>query len=317
MQKAIGKAKPIIFAILVVTTILLVGRVSMMPVNAVEGENITTNVSVGNSAPTMGVIVCDPISDGNFTPDVGANKSMSCWTVVIDDNGYGEVNQTSLDTNFYSDSIDGADDLNTHYSNGTSSNVATDCTWTNATGTNITVNCTYYIRYFIDPSAGGWTVNFTVNDTSAETGSAAKVLGVATTLGLDVINTSIEFGSLALGGESQRTTDVLNTCNQQIDVKLRESQNSGYLDCPGATDIATDNGDTDGIKYNATTFSWPEGISLTDTSTAYTAFDLNYYDATGTSDGESTKTLYWRIKIPSAGVSGVCTGQTEFVAVAG
>ena len=314
-----SKTRLLILVILVVSVFLLIGRLSIKPVTAVEGENLTTNVSVTNVGPRLGTITCSPISSGNFTPDVAANKTLSCWTVVIDDNGYGDINQSSFKSNLYNDTVGGADDLNTHYSNGTASNRATDCTWTNSSGTNITVNCSYAIRYFVTPSPGGWIVNFTVSDSVVNTNSTSLTIGVATTLGLDVINTTIEYGSVALGGEAQRTTNVTNTGNQQIDVKLRESLNSGNLNCNGvgSANIATDGGSTSGIKYNVSTITWPGGISLTSSSTSYTTFNLDYYAATGTTDGTSASNLYWRIKVPSTGVSGVCTGQTEIVAVAG
>ncbi len=287
----------------------------------IADENLTTNVSVGNSAPTVHTITCSPITDGNFTPSVGANETLYCWAIIEDSNGYGDVNQSTLDTNFYDDTLAGGDDLNSHYSNGTGSNAATNCSWTSASGTNITANCSYNIRYFINPSDDGWTIDFNVTDGSGSTGSNATTLGVVTTIGLDVKNSSIEYGNLALGGESERSINITNTCNQQIDVMLRESDISGdgvgYLYCPSSNDLQTNN-DTSGIRYNDTSsFTWSEGTALTGTSTQYTGFDLGYYSPTGLTDGESTKNIYWRIKIPLTGISGVCSGQTEFIAIAG
>jgi len=249
---------------------------------------------------------------------VGANKTLSCWAVLTDTNGYGDINQSTLNTNFYKDTVGSGDDLNTHYSNGSASTTGTDCTWTGESGTNITVNCSYNIRYFIDPSDNGWTVNFTVQDNSALSGSNTLILGVATTTGLDVKESSIEYGEVALGTTSnEKVTNITNLCNQQIDVKLRESQYSGKLYCPstGSANITTDDA-TSGIRFNMTSgFSWADnGNKLTGTSTTFTTFDLNYYDATGTVDGESTKNLYWLLKLPASGVSGVCSGQTEFIA---
>lgn len=309
-----------------ITSVLLIMGLVILSLTSISstviaGENLTTNVSVGNSAPIVHTVTCSPISDGNFTPSVGANKTLYCWAIIEDGNGYGDINQNTLDTNFYDDTINGGDDLNSHYSNGTGSGAATNCTWTSASGTNITVNCSYNIRYFINPSDNGWTISFNVTDGSSVTDTNATILGVETTLGLDVKNSSIEYGALALGGESQKVVNITNTGNQQIDVMLRESDTSGsgvgYLDCPSLNDLATDNGSTSGIKYNTTSFNWPQGISLTGTSSQYNEFNLDFYSATGTADGENTKNIYWRIKIPSTGISGVCSGQTEFIAIAG
>ncbi len=309
--------------IISVSIIVALGLISPEPAAASQSdENLTTNVTVSNVAPTVGAITCEPSS---LTPAAGSNTTVSCWSTLSDDNGYGDINQSKLITNFWFNETKtetSADDLNDHYSNGSASNAGTDCTWTDASGTDITVNCTYKTRYFIDPTVSPniWTVKIVVNDSSDATGNNETTYTVDSMLGLDVKETSIEYGTLALGEtSSEQKTNVTNWCNQLIDVDLRESEYSGQLYCPatGSANITTDAAST-GIRFNETSsFAFVNGTELTGTSTAFVGFDLDYYDASGTTDGESTSNLYWLIKIPDTGVRGTCSGKTEFVAEAG
>lgn len=321
-----GKVSIAIISVSIVISlaIFVLGLVTYSePVSASQSdENITTNVTVSNVAPTVGAITCDPSS---LTPTAGSNTMVSCLATLSDDNGYGDINQSKLITNFWFNETKvetSDDDLNDHYSNGTASNVATDCTWTDASGTNITVNCSYTTRYYIDPTVSPdiWTVKFVVNDTEDATGSNELAdYTVNSMLGLDVKETSIEYGTLALGDTSlEQITNITNWCNQLIDVDLRESEHSGQLYCPDTDTNIITNATSTGIRFNDTSsFAFVNGTALTGTSTTFAAFDLNYYDASGTTDGESASSLYWLIKIPDTGVGGTCSGKTEFVAAAG
>ncbi len=321
MAEMSGKISIAIISVSIVISLAIFASVTSTPTVLAAGENITTNVTVSNVAPTVGAITCNPSS---LTPTAGTNTTVSCWATLSDDNGYGDINQSKLVTNFWYNETKtetSDDDLNDHYSNGSASNAGTDCTWTDASGTDITVNCSYTTRYYIDPtvSPNVWTVKFVVNDTSDGTGNNETTYTVDSFLGLDVKETSIEYGTVDLGATSlEQITNITNWCNQLIDVDLRESEYSGELYCPDTdTNITTDAAST-GIRFNETSgFAFVNGTELTGTSTTFTAFDLDYYNATGTTDGESANGLYWLLKVPDTGVGGTCSGKTEFVAAAG
>ncbi len=277
----------------------------------VKSDTVTMQVSLSNAAPLVGAISCTPSS---LTPSAGVNTTVFCNATLTDTNGWNDINQSSMNATFYLSATpkDAADDLNIHYSNGSLSSAGTACTFTGGSGNTVEAQCNFTTRYFITP--GTWTVNFTVNDTAGDMAiSNSTSYTVETILGLNIVESLVNFGSLSLSETStEKTTTLQNLGNTLIDVNL--SMAGGILDCPDPySDLDIDG--TDGIRYNLTTsFTFTQGIALTDTATPYTEFDANYYNATGTADGTTSKDLYWLLRVPASGVGGTCTGTTTIVA---
>lgn len=306
------------------TALLSAGLLSMVAVliifsvpfvTAVD-SNITMTVDIVNQGPFLSTPSCSPAS---LTPTAGANTTVTCATNITDHNGVGDIDQTTLGAFLYKtgEVIGAADDLNDHYSNGTSSETSDDCAWSVQNGTTIQATCTFNTRHFIDPAT--WIANFTVNDTNGPTTNTSELTSytVNSILGVDAHTTAIDFGTVELGNiSSEQSTVIANAGNVQIDFNFSETANAGYLACDGtgSDNIATSN-TTSGVRYNLTTsFDFDVAEQLAFPGTNYTEVNLNYYAATSTTDGASTDTMYWLLKVPNVSVGGTCTGTVTILA---
>jgi hypothetical protein len=318
--------KGIVGAIALASATLLVAMLALLllstPMALADGysDNLSTQVDISGVAPSVGAITCDP---DPLVPLAGANVTIRCYATITDNNGWGDIDQNGLNVTVWEDTAGqaGQDDLNDHYSNGTSSNWQTDCCWGDgcsgtSTGTTIVVSCNFTTRYFIT-SGATWNVNMSINDTSGLFGSALlDPYTVNSHLGLNVVNASLDFGSAALGDERNRTVNIENWCNAIIDINLAETDTTGdgvgYLDCALGS-IDTD-GANEGIRFNKTgTAVWAQMLTLAaPTGVDYNDWTQNYYDATGTQDGTEESTLHFTLRVPSSGISGLCNGTTRF-----
>ncbi len=315
--------KGFVGAIALASVTLLVAMIALLLLSPmvladVYNDNLTTTVDISSVAPSIGTITCDPAT---LTPVAGINTTIRCYATITDQNGYDDIDQSGLNVTLWQDSADRRDDddLNTHYSNGSSSFRGTDCTWGSGSGTDIDVSCNFTTRFFITPGTGTWNVNMSINDTSGNFNSSEKDdYNVNTHLGLNVVENTLDFGAAALGEEKNQSVTVENWCNQIIDLNLAETNTTGagvgYLDCALGS-IQTDEGSTEGIKYNKTaTAIWdntmvpltagPGGTDYNDWTQAYT-------NPPDTQDTIQQDTLYFTLRVPSSGVSGVCTGTTR------
>jgi hypothetical protein len=289
---------------------------SPMVLADVNNDNLTTTVDISSVAPSVGTITCDPAT---LTPVAGANTSIRCYATITDQNGYDDIDQNGLNVTLWQNSVDRRDndDLNTHYSNGTSSFRGTDCTWSGASGTDIDVSCNFTTRFFITPGTATWNVNMSINDTSGNFNSSEKDdYNVATHLGLNVVENTLDFGAAALGEEKNDTATIENWCNQIIDITLAETNttgaSAGELAC-GLGVIDTDGG-SEGIRYNASsTALWGSNMEplTADPGTNYNEWSQAYTNANGIQDTVQSDTLYFSLRVPASGVSGVCTGTTR------
>jgi len=303
--------------LLIIMVSLLLFSVPMVLANSTD--NLTTSISVGSVAPNVSAITCVPAV---LTPTPGNNTVVRCYTTIGDQNGWGNIDKSSLNVSLWIGvSRDSPDDLNNHYSNGTSSHQQSDCCWGDAcggtsSGETIDVSCNFTIRYFADPSAS-WNVNFTVEDAENNEGTNITTWGVNGILGLDVANGTISFGAVALGGEGNSSVLVYNIGNQDIDLRMAETNGTGgELVCDGASsDNITTSSAASGVRYNKTTVAWASMEKLTGTNYDFVHWDQAYYNASGTTDGIANATLYWTARLPGTGVAGTCSGITRFTVI--
>jgi hypothetical protein len=300
--------------LVIVMLALLLFSTPMVFAEGVTDENLTTKVTVQSVPLEVGAITCEPSS---LTPVIGSNKTMRCYSTITSLNGYGAIDQHGLNATLW---IGGmfisTDDLNNHYSNGSSSNAGTNCCWGDtcngvSSGNTIVVSCNFTTRYFID--VGTWAVNFTLNDTGSNVRSNSTSYTVNSVLGINAVQTSIDFGSVALGGEKNTSVTIQNVCNQIIDLTLAETNATGKLVCggSGSANLSTD-GDTSGVRYNKTnTDVWSSMELLTGANVNYEQWSQIYPNATGTGDTTQSDTLYWTLRMNATGISGLCSGTTR------
>ncbi|MEA3342826.1 MAG: hypothetical protein U9Q92_01545 [archaeon] len=270
-------------------------------------DNLTTYVIVGNAAPTVGEITCDPPSTITLTAET--STLLNCTATVSDNNGY--ENLMGIRGEFYNDSLGASDNYTKHYNNAT-------CLFTSngTTDTNSTVECTFSIYFHANPAE--WTIYFNVSDAAGDTGSNTGTITVASLTALNVTETVINFGNLDLDETSaQQNTTIKNTGNVELDIRINESSHGGNMSCDGvgSADINTSATST-GVRYNTTNaFIFDEADwELTSNNNLIEVNWSKSYD--GGSTTPPGYDLYWLIKVPSSGVSGNCSTVTRITATA-
>lgn len=270
-----------------------------------DNDNLTTTVTVQNSAPTVGSITCTPSS---LTPTAETTAMLNCTATITDLNGYQDL--TGVRAEFYNDSLGASSNYTKHYNNAT-------CILYNNVTTTSTAECTFSTYYHANPAA--WTIYLNATDSAVNTGSNTNTVTVNQLTALNVTNTSIPFGSVNLGAQSSEiTTAIKNTGNVNIDLNINESLYGGQMACNGvgSANITTDAGST-GVRYNTTsgfnfdTAPW----KLTGSNNLRDVNFTKSYVGSGTATPPQYN-LYWLIKLPASGISGTCTTTTRISAAA-
>ncbi|MHA1289008.1 MAG: hypothetical protein ACTSPB_16590 [Candidatus Thorarchaeota archaeon] len=290
-------------------------------------ENLTMSVTISNLPPNI-KFENGGVKDivGGATIDLNPDTVQVVWCngTIVDPNGYTDISQSSLNVTFHKASVDSgaADDNNNHYSNGTGSNSATDCDWSSGSGDSISFTCAMEVWYYAD-GADSWNCTVSVLDSASTPNTATNSTNISINqfLGLDVWNSTISFDASSLGDNATtEMTIVKNTCNQAIDIQLREANwtdgSNGYMNCSSATAssgwITTNNY----VTYNASNYKLRPENSTTLTG-ANVKLDVNLpQQTTDGFAGNVTAPVYWGLMIPYSGVSGECFGIVEYTAVA-
>jgi hypothetical protein len=160
--------------------------------------------------------------------------------------------------------------------------------------------------------------NWILDVTPADNAGAASAnitknnIVVASLTGIDVTQTSISYGAMALGTDTDtqtpkdQTTEVANKGNRQIDAEVKSSAATA-MTCTIGTVPLTDEGYT--LVSNSTVFA-----SLTSITASYV--QLTGFAQNPTTDGtKSAKNIYWGMALPSTGVGGSCSGTLAFTSV--
>lgn len=254
------------------------------------------------------------------------------WNVTYsDDNGYGDITSVygvMYDSSEVSPSAIGGcpggvdDETNCYYDSN-------ECSVTSNNGsTQATYECSVTVQYIANSTFGRssnfWNVNSSGIDETNNTynDSVSDDIEVPAITGLDVVQTGINYGSLALGATSvEQQTEIENAGNQILDVKIIGTDmcadnEGGTPTCAGVYNI--------GQEYqewsHTTAFNYGEGYDLVETATGSTAAggcaDKDIAVATSVAAG-SSEILYWLIDIPSSGVTNDSfSGTTTFSSAA-
>ena len=330
------KRAHIIYAVLV--TVLALGALTALVVQRSLLETPTQSASVGNATPTFTNINTatsdlgtDVASATGFTFTENETKNVYLWGVADDANGCAEITSASAawSLKFYRNDTTPGNCTSTNYTScyqmGESPSGGS---FAAATGTGATNGCSgsadtdlayefqFPIKYFSPPTDTGstyasnsWTSEVTVTDYNSATASTSDTIEINSLAALDITESSISYGSLALGGTSATSTSALttikNTGNKQIDLSVT----GATLTCDKNGTIAPNQ-----IKYDS--ISAPAYASMRDTLTGSasttSSFDLA---AQTTTSSSSSKPVYWAIQIPSNNVSGSCSAAVTISAV--
>lgn len=251
------------------------------------------------AAPTVGAVTAtDPI---NLV--AAATKTVWCNATVTDEDGYTNitgVNATLWDSATTTEAA--ADDGGNHYTNSS-------CGLAGGSGNSINASCSFALRWFANPAT--WTCKLVVTDsTSAGSNETNTTVNQLKSIS---VTSSITFPEQALGSTTtdanERNVIVNNTGNVAINVSVYgygASESDGYcLVCTvGGSEIPVGN-----MKYSLSAAqSFGSMTALTSSAVTITDFNL----AKGAS---STKSVYWKLQIPSSDVGGSCSGFIVITAV--
>jgi len=287
------------------------------------GENVSvaTSLIVGNVFPEVLNVSLDNNS-ATVTLVANTTQLVSCVGIVRDYNNDSDFNVARAEFyDLYGGVLyGGADDNNTHYTNG-SCNITTNFTsWNEVIDDDYLalVNCNFSVWYYANASI--WNCTLFINDTQGWSATGNDSITIDSLLAIGVPST-INYGTVnATYVSNENLTNVTNVGNVKINLSL-----SGY---------GVDEGD--GLAMNCTLGSNGtipidyEKYNLTATTSGdltLTQFEGNYTNLTsavvvnnmdlfvrqndaaqGTDDTNAT---YWRIYVP-LGVAGTCNGTIIF-----
>ncbi|MBI4454046.1 hypothetical protein HY636_05375 [Candidatus Woesearchaeota archaeon] len=295
-----------------------------------------TSATVTNSLPSASSV---SMSAGAATETVGLARTaerLTCAATITDLNGCVEVNPVSglfYRTNLANpeSGLAGALNWSNRYQNGTCVADAAD-TCTGGTDTTVAYNCTFTVQSFVDPTDAGpfsgttWTCNITGSDQAGAGTSGTDTIEIAQALNLE-FNTSIAFGSLALGATKENVTTKLNNSgNNKFDLAV-----SGYgvsvKDHLSFNCTPTGNLSNTSLEYmfkNQFVYG-ASGNNLSDDDVTNSTLNLEKLDFVSqtTTTAINTKslnypneTIYWGLLIPANGVGGTCTGTVVLTTAA-
>ena len=298
--------------------LLIVGIASAANQNRTN-ENITTQVTIQNTAPTINSVNLDDsdTSDSGAYIDLVPNETttITCTAIVNDPDGDSDLSSGSANATFYnvSNGVSGAADNSFRYKN-TSCNI--DTTYGGDGDANIT--CTADVYWYA--TNGTWQCSVTVVDGgSNEVTDTSNSPVLRELYALDIDSSSaLDFGSLAIGSDTGTTDSavtVYNIGNTVIDLILEpyaSSEDDGNsMSCTGGALADSDlkYSLSSGVAYSSKTSLVSGASPVEDTS-----FDLAR-QTSGTTPS-SSKDVYFGFGIQSSetGRSGTCTGTLMFTA---
>ena len=280
-------------------TMIVLGVISLLALClvfssfSVFADSAKGNVTIQNTAPTMGTVTLlnQAGADAAITPTV-SKVVVTASATVTDANGGASVSNASGTLYHSSSTSAGADDENIHITNAT-------CGLSGAAGTDVVVTCKFTMDFMaLD---GTWTANITAVDDASAQVSGIDPNTVNQITGIDVIEATIDYGSLQLGANSSATVKTM-TLKSQGNVVL-DAQFSGDNSACTVGEIPVGN-----TKYGHATASYDElATALSVDATTQAGLDLGI-QGVATADGVvSQENEYWGIKVPTSGVSGTCS----------
>ena len=304
--------------VLAVIAIVALGGIVYMVSSA--DDTVDQSVTVGTSAPTIGTVTVESgadcatgtilnATDSKFTlTEAGTSHTVHVCGTVTDLNGYEEVNDpTDYDVTLYDDTPEdfpcAADDNDCYEQIVGEGLTLSNCT----SGTTCDFDFEIAdIAYLANPSSA-WKARVNVVDDASQAGDqTSSAFGINSLTAFSITNGPVNFGTVALGGDSaQQTITFNNYGNVIVDA---EQTASGAMTCTvGSIPV----GNVEWSFTNA--FEYGAGTDMTAGATSITTMSLAKSTVTGTPE---TKPMYLKLHIPTTGVGGSCMNTVTFTAVA-
>lgn len=280
------------FWLTIFTLTLLIAPFS---VKAAEPTVSSVRVGVSTNGPN--------VSPLNLAPNSNVNLYVN--GTVSDADGFSDI--LSVSVVFYrsgvTNGVDCSSDKNNCYR-------PANCNLSNGNGNEIDYSCQINVAYFADPTDAGdyaaetWKARVRVTDTTVSVDNDTYNNEIQSMLAISPTPSNINFGNLNLDAISNSIrVDIKNTGNVAADGYI---SSGGNLTCLlGSIAVANQKygrTDTDYNTLEYTMSTTPNYATLT--------LPAQTDDTTIVTDE-----LYFRIKVPSVGVSGTCTGTININAI--
>ncbi len=279
----------------------------------VLGANVTSSVTVGNSAPTVTGITINGGNTITLTPNT--TTSVSVFATVTDNNGCADITNGTVTIMIYRNGLTSstcfstADNQNCY--RATVFNTTSSCSTTN---TNTTT--TFGVFYFANAtdassslgfSGQGWRATMRFTDQNGATSTADSPTTTLSTLNaINVTTASINYGTLGANtntGATNTTTTITNAGNSSTSLQLSASQTL----TSGSNVIATSS-----QVYSTSSFTYPgTSTALTGSAVQVNAFAL----VTPTTTTNVASNIFWGLNVPNGTPTGTYTGTNVFSAL--
>ena len=268
-------------------------------------DTSTGQVAVTNVAPSVSSITLwnEATADSAITLTAGSNITVMANATITDTNGGGDISSANATLfNYVYSNESGPADENYKVVNSS-------CGLSAASGNTKTATCTFTLGYMI--TNGTWTANITAWDFGSTnlTASGADNNTVNTLASLDVLNATIDHGTLSLGTNSSasKAMTVISLSNLQMDSRFSGTNFSCTV---GAINVS----DT---RYSLTSGDYDSmSTDLTNATVTQSTFDLGVRGIATAEGTNSTKDEFWTIKLASSGIGGTCTNTLYVTAIA-
>jgi len=268
----------------------------------VMADTASGNFSISSSAPTIGDVTLWNQAGANaaITPSV-STVTVTANVTVTDLNGGDDITSATA-TLYHSTNVSGdSDDENTHLTNSSCARGATD-------GNTKVITCSFTMNYMA--LGGTWTANISAVDSEALAISNTDDNTVNDIAGLDVTDTTINFGSLALGANSSSASTMTVRSQGNVQIDTRFSGND--FTCTSGT-VPVGN-----VRYSTSTGDYDSmSDDLTISPATQLTFDLGVRGVATADGANSEKSEYWTLNVPANGAGGICTNTLTVTAIAG
>lgn len=297
---------------LVIFSVVVIG-LSQLTI-AAENETVDSIVRIINQAPYVVNITLDDndiMFDNEIDLSPNATEAVSCYGYVNDTNGYDDL--LSVSANIYaasSQAYNVGDAYIDHYSNSS-------CFMNGLDGY---FNCSFNVMFYAENSTWTCAVNVTDTQLGSNTTSLNDTADVLDLVAIDILNSTLDFGTRALGTTTptELNVSIMNEGNIEIDLQLdayEQNYTGNQYDNAYAFNCTLGELPVDYLRFNATANGLYAGsTSMTQAGlTDISNFDMPH-QTTGTIPYEQGS--YWAVGLPSSGLSGTCTGRVIYVALA-
>ena len=274
-----------------------------------NGTNNNQSYTVTDIAPTVSGF---SYGSNPLIPIAGSSVNQTFSATISDDNGYADVESAYGAIYVSPATLTGAGACTTD--SEINCYDTPSCNLTGGSGTNVTVNCgaagNLITTWFnIAPSAE-WKTHVTAVGGSTYSLATEGTFTVNTLNAIDIVESSIPYGTLALGGTSASQTVTFQNAGNVITDTLISGTNMTF----GGNNIVA----AQQHWSPTSSFTWGSGdyALLTSASIGSAVNGCSDRSIAVTTDHASytTSPIYWKLQIPASQAAGSYTGTNTFLA---